>query len=70
MKSKKRPTVNRNSRRVARCHAVLRDYLDIDPRTNLIDLLADARHWCDRYRHDFAQLDRIAYQHYLAERTG
>ena len=35
----------------------------------LIDLLADARHWCDQHGEDFARVDRIAYQHYLAERN-
>jgi hypothetical protein len=33
----------------------------------LIDLLTDARHWCDQHGEEFARLDRIAYQHYLAE---
>lgn len=33
----------------------------------LIDLLADARHWCDRHSEAFGDLDRIAHQHYLAE---
>jgi hypothetical protein len=33
----------------------------------LIDLLADARHWCDRHGADFAALDRVAYRHYLHE---
>jgi hypothetical protein len=36
-------------------------------REGLIDLLTDARHWCDRHGEDFAALDRMAYQHYLAE---
>ena len=34
----------------------------------LIDLLTDARHWCDRNGECFADLDRIAYRHYLDER--
>ncbi len=37
------------------------------PREGLIDLLADARHWCDQHGESFADLDRQAYQHYLAE---
>ena len=37
------------------------------PREGLIDLLADARHWCDQHAESFADLDRQAYQHYLAE---
>jgi hypothetical protein len=38
-----------------------------DVRTSLTDLLADARHWCDCNDESFAEFDRIAYQHYLAE---
>jgi hypothetical protein len=45
----------------------LRDEYDDDPHTALIDLLADARHWCDRQGKDYAEFDRQAYQHYLAE---
>ncbi len=33
---------------------------DPDPATQLIDLLADIRHWCDRHGEDFARLDRLA----------
>lgn len=36
-------------------------------REGIIDLLTDARHWCDRHGEDFANLDRIAYQRYIAE---
>ena len=36
-------------------------------REKLIDLLADARHWCDRHGESFAELDRIAHVHYLHE---
>ncbi len=35
--------------------------------TVLTDLLADLRHLCDRLRHDFAKLDRLAYLNYLNE---
>jgi hypothetical protein len=45
----------------------LREEYDDDLPTTLIDLLADARHWCDRNDQSFAKLDRQAYQHYLAE---
>lgn len=37
--------------------------------TNVIDVLADLRHLCDRYGYDFAQLDRTAYRHYLDEKS-
>jgi hypothetical protein len=45
----------------------LRDDYDQDIRTTLIDLLTDARHWCDRRGQSFAELDRQAYGHYLVE---
>jgi hypothetical protein len=32
------------------------------------DLLSDVRHYCDAHGIDFAQADRTAYDHYLAER--
>jgi hypothetical protein len=51
----------------ARCSKALRQYKDDDARTNLIDFLADARHWCDRHKESYAELDRQAYQHYVAE---
>lgn len=54
--------------RAARCAKILNRYgTDDDPETCLVDFLADARHWCDRYGEGFADLDRRAYQHYLAE---
>ena len=34
---------------------------------NLIDLLADAMHWCDLNGESFEALRRVAYQHYLTE---
>ena len=37
------------------------------PDSILVDLLADARHWCDRHGWSFAALDRKAYQRYLGE---
>lgn len=41
-----------------------------DPQANIIDMLSDLRHLCDRLGLDFAALDRPAYQHYLEERHG
>ena len=35
--------------------------------TVLTDLLADLRHLCDRLRHDFAKLDRLASLNYVNE---
>jgi hypothetical protein len=33
----------------------------------LTDALADIRHCCDQWGLDFAHIDAIAYQHYIAE---
>lgn len=38
-----------------------------DREATVVDLLADARHWCDANGKDFYEFDRIAYRHYLAE---
>lgn len=46
---------------------MLAEYALDDTMTNLIDFLADARHWCDGNGHSFAELDRQAYHHYLQE---
>jgi hypothetical protein len=60
-----------NHRRADRCQLVLATYNDEwDTEANLIDLLADSRHWCDREERDFAKLDRLAHEHYLAELEG
>lgn len=57
-----------NSRRVERVARTIRSYGDDgDDETKLIDLLADARHWCDQNGLSFAKLDRLAYMHYVAE---
>ena len=34
---------------------------------SLIDLLTDLRHYCDAHGLGFADADRLAHQHYLAE---
>lgn len=60
-----------NPRRAKRCAAVLETYNDQwDAEANLIDLLADARHWCDREARDYGKLNRLAHEHYLAELEG
>ena len=57
-----------NAERVARCEAALARYNDeYDTAANLIDLLADARHWCDLHGRSFWDLDGVAHGHYLAE---
>ncbi len=73
-----RPNVRRVKRspnamraeRVARALAFYQDALqERGPRgeTVVTDLLADLRHLCDRFRHDFATLDRMASLNYLNE---
>ena len=37
-----------------------------DDPTAVVDLLADLRHFCDARGMDFADLDRIAYNHYTS----
>ena len=57
-----------NERRAMRVDHVLTWCLDWrSQREGLIDLLTDARHWCDRHGENFAALDRQAYQHYLED---
>jgi hypothetical protein len=60
--------VQTNRCRANRCSKALRRYgTDTTDPACLIDFLADARHWCDRHGQNFADLDRIAYDHYLTE---
>lgn len=63
------PTNRQRVRRIARLLSWCpRSWCDPgDLPESLIDLLADARHWCDANSLSFADLDRQAYQHYLAE---
>lgn len=37
---------------------------------NVIDILTDLRHLCDVQEWDFAELDRIAYEHYIEEKAS
>jgi hypothetical protein len=46
---------------------ILNRYGDDDPADRLVDLLTDARHWCDLNGQSFGEQDRRAHQHYLAE---
>jgi hypothetical protein len=57
------PTIRQRCHRIAR---LLRGGQG-RPSENLIDLLADARHWCDYNAEYFGELDRQAYQRYIAE---
>ena len=57
-----------NRGRAARCLKALRRYdTDSNPRTCLIDLLADAMHWCRGRGHDFHGLVDRASEHFSAE---
>lgn len=40
---------------------------DDEVKTAMSDFLADFRHLCDRWGLDFAELDRMAYNHYTEE---
>lgn len=57
-----------NAERAKRFARVLRQYNTYDTDDcRLINLLADARHWCDRQQECYGDLDRIAHDHYFAE---
>ena len=57
-----------NAERAARLELAIMDYNDeYDAVANLIDLLADARHWCDTSGRSYGDLDRVAHAHYLAK---
>lgn len=57
-----------NKQRAARVSRILRaNRTDETAIECLIDLLADARHWCDRHSQCYGDLDRLAHRHYLAE---
>ena len=56
-----------NSEQAARCQAALAAYGDDDPADRLVDMLTDARHWCDLNGQSFWKFDRRDHQHYLAE---
>ena len=53
--------------RVERCRDALIGYADDGLFTGLIDLLADAMHWCDDSGEDFHYALCVAGKHYLAE---
>ena len=53
--------------RVARCRKALTGYSDDDRFICLIDLLADAMHWCPANGEDFHYALCVAGRHYIAE---
>ena len=58
-----------NDDRARRFAAVLPHYPE-DESTNLIDLIADAMHWCNQNGEDFDKVLRIATMHFEAELAG
>ena len=49
------------------CRGIFTEFSVDEKDTAVVDLLANLRRYCDHYRFDFSQLDRLAYQHYVAE---
>jgi hypothetical protein len=41
-----------------------------DPVANIVDMLTDLRHLCDEQNDDFAELDKMAYRHYIEEKAS
>lgn len=61
-------SARQNRARAARCLTALRRYgSDSSPYTCLVDLLADAMHWCRHRGHDFPAVLDLASLHYAAE---
>jgi hypothetical protein len=57
-----------NRVRATRClHAIRGYHTDDDPRTCLVDLMADAMHWCRLKGHDFHELLDRSSEHFAAE---
>ena len=55
--------------RLSMAKIALRSYVQVDDEPEAItDLLSDLRHLCDALGLDFAELDRIAYRHYIEEK--
>ena len=53
--------------RVQRCQRVIAEYSDESDGISLIDLLADAMHWCDANGEDFHYAFCVAGKHFIAE---
>lgn len=56
-----------NQARVERCQQAVTAYSDDDDFTSLVDLLADAMHWCDCMGQDFHLALALACRHYVHE---
>lgn len=59
-----------NPERAKRAAKSISRYGDDIDEANLIDLLADAMHWCQQYGRDFEYCLRLARDHFDAESTG
>jgi hypothetical protein len=59
-----------NQERADRCQEAINAYSDDDTYTNLVDLLADAMHWCQFNGHSFSDILEIALMHFQAETAG
>jgi hypothetical protein len=59
-----------NQQRADRCQQAINDYSDDDTYTNLVDLLADAMHFCHTNGHCFRDALDTALMHFEAEMTG
>ena len=53
--------------RVQRCQRAIAGYSDENACISLIDLLADAMHWCDANGEDFHYALCVAGKHFVAE---
>lgn len=65
----------KNKKRVKRAHIALKGYYEkdwkvcVDCREQAVsDLLADLRHYCDRWKLNFHSGDRRAHNHYTEEK--
>jgi hypothetical protein len=66
-------TIIDNAQRAARLEEAMlafREEYGDDPFTIIVDLLADAMHWCDANSETFAYALAVAGTHYVAELNG
>ena len=62
-----------NAKRVSRIDKIVTRYLlesGCEEDNFVRDILSDIRHYCDACGISFSEEDRVAYQNYLAEKTG
>jgi hypothetical protein len=56
-----------HARRMGRVRRALSHYDEPTFDSAVVDVLADLRHYCDALGADFADLDRVAHDHYKAK---